>query len=106
MKLNDKLFGNETWEDEPPLLTKELDDLSRQKLNIQVPSELGIVAFDNYPLAEYTDPPLTIVDIDTGMLGDQTAQLLFRRIDKRSSNQQIMLSTNLIIRKSSERTAK
>ena len=32
MKLNDKLFGNETWEDEPPLLTKELDDLSRQKL--------------------------------------------------------------------------
>ena len=29
MKLNAKLFGNETWEDEPPLLIKELDDLTR-----------------------------------------------------------------------------
>jgi DNA-binding LacI/PurR family transcriptional regulator len=77
-----------------------------KKLKIKIPSELGIVAFDNYPLAEYTDPALTIVDIDTGMLGDQTAQLLFRRIDKRSGNQQIMLSTNLIIRESSERLAK
>ena len=73
---------------------------------IQIPSEMGIVAFDNYPLAEYTDPPLTIIDIDTGMLGDQAAQLLFRRIDKRCGNQQIMLSTNLIVRKSSERLAK
>ncbi|XLR58174.1 hypothetical protein S83_008846 [Arachis hypogaea] len=32
MKLNDKLFGNEIWEDEPPLLTKELDNLTRQRL--------------------------------------------------------------------------
>ena len=32
MKLNAKLFGNETWEDEPPLLIKELDDLTRQRL--------------------------------------------------------------------------
>ena len=77
-----------------------------KELKIQIPSEMGIVAFDNYPLAEYTDPPLTIVDIDTGMLGDQAAQLLFRRIDKRCGNQQIMLSTNLIVRESSERLAK
>ena len=32
MKLNAKLFGNETWEDEPPLLTNELNALDRQKL--------------------------------------------------------------------------
>ena len=31
-KLNAKLFGNETWEDEPPLLTNELNALDRQKL--------------------------------------------------------------------------
>ena len=77
-----------------------------RQLKISVPAEVGAVAFDNYPLAEYVDPPLTIVDIDTGMLGDQTAQLLFRRIDRRSGNQQIMLSTSLVIRASSERKAK
>ena len=49
------------------------------------------------------DPPLTIVDIDTALLGEQTAQLLFRRIENRTGNQQIMLSTTLVIRASSER---
>ena len=32
MKLNVKLFGNETWEDEPPLLINELNDLVQLKL--------------------------------------------------------------------------
>ena len=53
MKLNDKLFGNETWEDEPPLLTKELDDLSRQKLpqkrqdpgKFSIPCTIGTMTF-------------------------------------------------------------
>ena len=71
-----------------------------------MPSAVGIVAFDNYPLAEYTDPPLTIVDIDTSMLGEQAAQLLFRRIDHKVGNQQIMLSTALVQRASSERKVK
>ena len=54
MKLNDKLFGNETWEDEPPLLTKELDDLTRQRLSqkrqdpgkFSIPCTLGTMTFE------------------------------------------------------------
>lgn len=75
-------------------------------LNVSVPRDLGIVAFDNYPLAEYMDPPLTIVDIDTAMLGEQSAQLLFRRIENKAGNQQMMLSSTLVIRASSERIKK
>ena len=77
-----------------------------RELRLSVPQEIGIVAFDNYPLAEYMDPPLTIVDIDTAMLGEQTAQLLFRRIENKVGNQQIMLSTSLVVRASSERKSK
>ena len=77
-----------------------------KELHLSVPQEIGVVAFDNYPLAEYMDPPLTIVDIDTAMLGEQTAQLLFRRIENKVGNQQIMLSTDLVVRASSERKAK
>ena len=77
-----------------------------RELHLSVPQEIGIVAFDNYPLAEYMDPPLTIVDIDTAMLGEQSVQLLFRRIENKVGNQQIMLSTNLVVRASSERKAK
>ncbi|KAL4337220.1 hypothetical protein AHAS_Ahas12G0088400 [Arachis hypogaea] len=35
MKLNAKLFGNETWKDELLLLIKELDDLTRQRLPLK-----------------------------------------------------------------------
>lgn len=74
-----------------------------RQLNLSVPEQIGVVAFDNYPLAEFTDPPLTVVDIDTALLGEQTAQLLFRRIDTGAACQQITLSTSLIVRQSTER---
>lgn len=74
-----------------------------RKLNIGVPSQLGIVAFDNYPFADYTDPPLTVIDIDTALLGEQTARLLFQRIERKTTNQQILLSAMLIQRESSDR---
>ena len=32
MKLNAKLFGNDTWEEEPPLLTNEPNTLVQQNL--------------------------------------------------------------------------
>lgn len=72
-------------------------------LKLRVPDDLGIVAFDNYPLAEFTDPPLTIIDIDTAMLGEQSAELLFRQIENASGKQQIMLSAALVGRQSTER---
>ncbi len=75
-----------------------------QALRIAIPDALGIATFDNYPLAEYTDPQLTAVDIDTAQLGEQTAQLLFNRIEKNAISQTILLSASLIQRASSDRT--
>lgn len=74
-----------------------------KECGVEVPSRLGIVTFDNYPLAEYTDPPLTTVDIDTALLGEQTARLLFTRIERRTINQQILLGASIIERQSSDR---
>ena len=70
------------------------------RLGLSVPGQIRTVAFDNYPLAEFTDPPLTCVDIDTAMLGRQSAELLFSRISGSAGSQQIMLSTALIERSS------
>jgi DNA-binding LacI/PurR family transcriptional regulator len=74
-----------------------------KKLSISIPDELGIVTFDNYPIAEYVDPSLTVVDIDTALLGEQTANLLFQCIERISTNQQTLLGTSLIERESSSR---
>lgn len=69
----------------------------------RVPTQIGLVVFDNYPLAAYTDPPLTAVNVDTAMLGEETARLLFQRIERHVTNRQTMLCTSLIERESSHR---
>ena len=72
-------------------------------LGLRVPDELGVATFDNYPLAEVTDPPLTAVDVDTALLGEQTARLLFQKINRQTADQQVLLCTSLIERESSRR---
>lgn len=74
-----------------------------RELGLNIPQDIGVVTFDNYPLAEFTDPPLTAVDIDTALLGEQGAALLFQRIGRRTPNQQILLSATLIQRESTKR---
>jgi DNA-binding LacI/PurR family transcriptional regulator len=74
-----------------------------RKLGIPLGSELGVITFDNYPLAEYMDPPLSVIDIDTYTLGEQAANVLFQRMRKNTSSLQIQISTNLIERQSTSR---
>lgn len=71
---------------------------------IKVPEEVGVVTFDNYPFAEYMEPPLTVVDVDTFLLGEQAAMNLIQKIKRTGGgSQQTTISTNLIIRESSVR---
>ena len=69
-----------------------------------MPEEIGVVTFDNYPFAEYMDPPLTEVDVDTYTLGEQAASNLLNKIKRTDSgNRQTVISTRLILRQSSQR---
>ncbi len=73
-----------------------------KKLNYQIPEEIGIVTFDNYPVAEYTDPPLTAVDVDTYGLGIQVAEQLIHKIQGSGKETNHMyIPTKLLIRESS-----
>lgn len=73
--------------------------LKKQKRNI--PKDIGIITFDNYPLAEYMDPPLTVVDIDTYKLGEEAANNLFSIIQNPEQvRKEVLLSTRIIERES------
>ena len=75
-----------------------------KRKNISVPGETGVVTFDNYPFAQYMDPPLTAVDVDTFGIGEQAAFQLIHKIKRADSgNQQTLISTRLLIRESSRR---
>jgi len=70
---------------------------------LSIPGDVGIVGFDNY-LAEFLNPPLTTVDINVFELGVQSGSVLMGLIkSERAGNKQILISTELIERKSSNR---
>lgn len=46
----------------------------------RVPGDVGVVAFDDLPLAELLDPPLTTIGQPTYEIGEQAARLLLDRL--------------------------
>ena len=72
-----------------------------RKKGLRIPEDIGIVTFDNYPLAEYMDPPLTVIDVDTYRLGEEAANELFSIIqDPAKEKAGILLPTRIIERRS------
>lgn len=72
--------------------------------DINIPNQVGVITFDNYPIAEYTDPALSVIDIDTYALGEHVTQILLQKIqNSKVMNQQTLISTMLILRESTNR---
>lgn len=44
-------------------------------------SSVALVGFDDFPLADLLDPPLTVVRQDVGRMGERVAKILFDRIN-------------------------
>jgi LacI family transcriptional regulator len=67
-----------------------------------VPDSVSLVGFDDFPLAPYLDPPLTVMTQPVYEMGRAAARLLVQKIeDKRSQvAEPIVLKPELIIRRS------
>jgi LacI family transcriptional regulator len=64
---------------------------------------LALVGFDDLPLAERLNPPLTVVSQDPLALGGTAANVLFSRIDgDRSAPRSVVLLTRFVVRASGE----
>lgn len=50
------------------------------KHGMTIPDHIGIISFDDYPLSQLVNPPLTVVDIDVHELGRQAASILLKKI--------------------------
>jgi LacI family transcriptional regulator len=65
--------------------------------------EIALVGFDDVPLADLLDPPVTVVAQDVTAIGTLAAQILFRRIDGDTSAPRVhIVPTRLIPRGSGE----
>ncbi len=72
--------------------------------NIRVPGDIGLITFDNYPLAEYMEPALTVVDVDTYKMGEEATKFLFQKIKNAElTNVSYRIPTQLIVRDSTKK---
>jgi LacI family transcriptional regulator len=68
--------------------------------------DVAVVGFDDFPLANLLDPPVTVIAQNPAEIGRRAAELLFARLDgDRSPPQHVVLETQLIARGSGERHA-
>ncbi len=70
---------------------------------LSVPEDVSVVGFDDLPAFMVVDPVLTVAAQPAYEMGSQATELLLKRItgDIPESNQEVILPTQLIIRRSS-----
>jgi LacI family transcriptional regulator len=73
-----------------------------REAGLRIPDDVSLVGFDDIPWAMYSDPPLTTIRLPAETLAVQACNLLLELIqgEKSWGNHQIILETELIVRKS------
>ncbi len=67
----------------------------------RIPEDYSIIGFDDFPLCQYVDPPLTTIAQDVCQKAQYALDLLFQRLlDNTLPTQNIVLDVELISRKS------
>ncbi len=67
-----------------------------------VPDDVAVVGFDDSPLSQHTDPPLTTVHQPAERMGQEMAALLLAQMEGRAGpDDSVVLPTELVVRQSS-----
>jgi DNA-binding LacI/PurR family transcriptional regulator len=76
--------------------------LAIKRAGLRIPQDIAIVGFDDIPLAEYFDPPLTTIRVPAFALGWAVSERLIRLIQNEGLDQNsVFLKSELVVRKSS-----
>lgn len=71
--------------------------------NKKVPENIGLITFDNYPLAEYLEPKLTNVEIDLYKLGRAAGEEILRKVkDKGTGINNTLIPVSINVRQSTK----
>ncbi len=91
---------------EPPTAIFSVNNLTTlgvlralRQLGVGVPEQMSVVAFDDLPIGDLLDPPMTVIQQPTYQIGARAAELLLRRIrDPGAPAQEVLLSARLVVR--------
>lgn len=93
-------------EDRPTAIVCYNDQLAIQVINLirsldlKVPDDISVIAFDNYQLSKYISPKLSTVEHPKEKMGRDAAKMLFDLMQGDKSNQSIVYDPQLILRES------
>jgi DNA-binding LacI/PurR family transcriptional regulator len=71
-----------------------------KEAGLRIPEDVSVVGFDNTYISEFTDPPLTTINIPKDQLGETAVDLLLSAIQDKGVGRELTLSTKLIVRSS------
>jgi len=76
-------------------------------LNLKVPEEVSIVGFDDIPISQYFNPPLTTIRQPIRKMGEKAAEILIKKIKKElNTEEKFIFPIELIIRKTTAKPKK
>ena len=79
--------------------------LAAKRAGLRIPDDIAVVGFDDIPLADYFDPPLTTVRLPAYGLGWAAGERLIRLIRGEGLDKnELLLDSELIVRESSMKT--
>ncbi len=73
---------------------------SLRQHGLQVPEEISVVGFDDLGFAPFLDPPLTTVRAPTELVGKIATERLFGLLENETSEEVVILPTEIIYRRS------
>lgn len=75
-----------------------------QESGLKIPDDMGVMAFDAYPFSQFTEPQLTVVDIDVRDLGKRAGKYLIEILRQPNLQVQTYVTTsNLLERQSTKK---
>lgn len=76
-----------------------------KRANLNIPGDVAVVGFSNYPISRIIEPSLTTIDDRAFEMGQAAAKLLIRQIEDQDhiiASETIVLKTDLILRDSTK----
>jgi LacI family transcriptional regulator len=66
---------------------------------VRIPEQMSVLTFDDVPIGDLLDPPLTVIEQPTHRIGAVAAEQLLRRISGPTTQvREVLLSARLVVR--------
>lgn len=70
------------------------------EFNLKIPSDIAVASFNDIPVAQFLNPPLTTVRLPAEEIGQSAVDMLFERMSGRSTPKCALLAARVILRAS------